>query len=80
MKDTGAKTLIVGGGVSANIMIRTSLGALAEEEGFQLFIPDKTLSTDNGLMIAATGLLHIAHDATPKKKLEANGSWSIETS
>ncbi len=80
MQEVHAKTLIVGGGVSANTMIRTSLATLAKEEGFQLYIPDTKLSTDNGLMIAATGLLHLAHDVQPKTKLQANGSWSIETS
>lgn len=75
-----AKTLIVGGGVSANTHIRSALKHLAEEEGFALFVPDKTLSTDNGLMIASAGLLHVATGSKPKVKLVANGSWSIENS
>lgn len=78
--ETRAKTLIVGGGVSANTHIRTALKQLAEKEGFALFVPEKSLSTDNGLMIASTGLLHIATGSKPKVKLIANGSWSIETS
>lgn len=77
MYETSAKTLIVGGGVSANTHIRFALKHLAEQEGFSLFIPNRNLSTDNGLMIASTGLLHIAHDEKPKTKLKANGSWSI---
>lgn len=76
--ETRAKTLIVGGGVSANSHIRFALKNLAEAEGFSLFIPNRNLSTDNGLMIAATGLLHIAEDESPKVKLQANGSWSVE--
>jgi N6-L-threonylcarbamoyladenine synthase len=76
--ESNAKTLIVGGGVSANTHIRFALKQLAESEGFDLFVPDKELSTDNGIMIAATGLLHIAHDVEPKVKLRANGSWSVE--
>lgn len=78
MYESNAKTLIVGGGVSANTHIRFALKQLAESEGFDLFVPDKELSTDNGIMIAATGLLHIAHDVEPKVKLRANGSWSVE--
>lgn len=78
MYETRANTLIVGGGVSANTHIRFALKQLAESEGFDLFVPDKDLSTDNGIMIAATGLLHIAHDVEPKVKLKANGSWSVE--
>lgn len=77
MYETRAKTLVVGGGVSANSHIRFALKNLAEAEGFSLFVPNRNLSTDNGLMIAATGLLHIAHDESPKVKLSANGSWSV---
>lgn len=77
MYETRAKTLIVGGGVSANAHIRFALKHLAEAEGFSLFIPNRNLSTDNGLMIASTGLLHIAHDESPKVKIQANGSWSV---
>lgn len=78
MYETRAKTLIVGGGVSANTHIRFALKELSDAEGFSLFVPDRHLSTDNGLMIASTGLLHMATDAKPKVKLAANGSWSIE--
>jgi N6-L-threonylcarbamoyladenine synthase len=78
MYEIRGETLIVGGGVSANTHIRFALQALAEAEGFRIFLPDKTLSTDNGLMIAATGLLHLAHNVPSKTKLKADGSWSIE--
>jgi N6-L-threonylcarbamoyladenine synthase len=76
--ETRARTLIVGGGVSANTHIRFALKELSDAEGITLFIPDRALSTDNGLMIACTGLLHLAHDEKPTTKLAANGSWSIE--
>ncbi len=77
MYETRASTLIVGGGVSANSHLRFALKNLAEAEGFSLFIPNRNLSTDNGLMIASTGLLHLAHDETPRAKLQAKGSWSV---
>lgn len=80
MYETRAKTLIVGGGVSANTHIRSALKQLAENEGFTLFVPDRHLSTDNGLMIAGAGLLHVATGSRPKVKLVADGSWSIENS
>jgi N6-L-threonylcarbamoyladenine synthase len=76
--ETRAQTLIVGGGVSANTHIRTALKRLSETDGFELYIPNRNLSTDNGLMIASTGLLHIAENEKPKVKLIANGSWSVQ--
>jgi N6-L-threonylcarbamoyladenine synthase len=78
MYETRAQTLIVGGGVSANTHIRFALKQLAEAEGFALFVPDKALSTDNGVMIASTGLLHMAEGEVPKVKLRAQGAWSVE--
>ncbi|MEZ0208761.1 MAG: tRNA (adenosine(37)-N6)-threonylcarbamoyltransferase complex transferase subunit TsaD [Candidatus Paceibacterota bacterium] len=80
MYESRAQTLIVGGGVSANTHIRRAMQSLADTEGFTLYIPDRALSTDNGLMIASTGLLHLALGSKPKIKLVANGSWSIENS
>ena len=78
--ETRAETVIVGGGVSANTHIRSAMKELSETEGFALLLPAKNLSADNGLMIAAAGLLHIAFDVKPRTKLKANGSWSIENS
>jgi N6-L-threonylcarbamoyladenine synthase len=78
MYETRAQTLIVGGGVSANSHIRHALKELSDNEGFELFLPDRQLSTDNALMIASAGLLHIATGVAPKIKLRANGSWTIE--
>ena len=80
MYETRATTLIVGGGVSANTHIRRALKQFTDAEQFELFLPEKALSTDNGLMIASAGMLHIAQNRKPKTKLKANGSWSIDES
>ena len=79
MYESNAKTLIVGGGVSANLHIRAALKELSMSEEFELYVPSNNLSTDNGVMIASTGLLHIAHGVKPKTKLKANGSWSMDS-
>ncbi len=76
--ETGASSLIVGGGVSANNHIRQALEDLARTEDIELYFPDRNLSGDNGLMIASTGLCHIEKNILPKVKIVANGSWSIE--
>ena len=78
MYETSANSLIVGGGVSANSHIRFALKNLSEQEGFSLYIPNRNLSTDNGIMIASTGLLHVAEGKPTKVKLQAHGSWSVE--
>ena len=49
---TGAKNLIVAGGVSANKHLRQKLEDLAKEEGIDLSIPPIKYCTDNAAMIA----------------------------
>ncbi|MDB5204918.1 MAG: hypothetical protein JWP09_946 [Candidatus Taylorbacteria bacterium] len=53
------KTLIVGGGVSANKHLRNNLQAMVNELNINLHIPDKALSTDNAIMIAIAGYLNV---------------------
>jgi N6-L-threonylcarbamoyladenine synthase len=60
-----AKTLIIGGGVSANNHIRNVMQKYCDEEGYKLYIPDKTLTTDNALMIAATAVAKINKNINP---------------
>jgi len=50
-------TLIVGGGVSANKLLRSSLSAACAENGIDVVFPGMRLSLDNGAMIASTGYL-----------------------
>ena len=59
IEEFGIQSLIVGGGVSANTNIRSSLEALTQEySDFTLYIPEHELSTDNGRMIAFAAALH----------------------
>ncbi|MEX0933677.1 MAG: tRNA (adenosine(37)-N6)-threonylcarbamoyltransferase complex transferase subunit TsaD [Candidatus Paceibacterota bacterium] len=54
-----AKTLIIGGGVSANKRIREMLTReIAHEKGVSLFLPALPLTTDNALMIATTAVIY----------------------
>jgi N6-L-threonylcarbamoyladenine synthase len=50
-----ARTLIIGGGVSANTYLREKLVALTDELDVRLLLPEKTLSTDNAIMIGIAG-------------------------
>ncbi|MDD7540860.1 MAG: tRNA (adenosine(37)-N6)-threonylcarbamoyltransferase complex transferase subunit TsaD [Mobiluncus porci] len=53
LADTGAKTLVVGGGYSANSRLREWLGKECEANGVTLRIPPLKFCTDNGAQIAA---------------------------
>lgn len=56
LKKTGMKTIIVGGGVSANKYLRERLGAYCSLHGVRLCFPSAYNSTDNGAMIAAAAI------------------------
>ncbi|MDD3310813.1 tRNA (adenosine(37)-N6)-threonylcarbamoyltransferase complex transferase subunit TsaD [Pseudodesulfovibrio sp.] len=51
------KSLIVAGGVAANSLVRETMARLAGENGIALNLPDLSLCTDNGAMIAHAGWL-----------------------
>jgi N6-L-threonylcarbamoyladenine synthase len=53
----GIDRLIVGGGVSANILLRKELAGAGEKNGIEVIFPPMRLSLDNGAMIASTGYL-----------------------
>lgn len=57
VKDYNAKSLILGGGVSANQELRKQFKDKLEKESpnTSFFVPKPNLSTDNGLMVAITG-------------------------
>ena len=54
-KLTGAKTLILGGGVSANSALRAAAGDLAAKLGCTLRLPELRFCVDNAAMIAGLG-------------------------
>jgi N6-L-threonylcarbamoyladenine synthase len=57
IESTGAKSLIVSGGVACNSELRTQAALLAKRMGLVLAIPEPRFCTDNGAMIAAAGAL-----------------------
>lgn len=72
------KTIILGGGVSANKKIRESLReALSEECPEANFLtPESKYAMDNGAMIAVAGYFQAQnHNFTPWGKIQADPSW-----
>ena len=53
----GIDRLIVGGGVSANILLRKELAAAGVRSGIEVIFPPMRFSLDNGAMIASTGYM-----------------------
>lgn len=54
-RDTGARTLVLAGGVSANTGLRARMEALCARGGYRLFFPPPALCGDNAAMVGAQG-------------------------
>lgn len=55
IKQTGIKDVAVAGGVSANTGLRNAFKEKAEKNGWNIYIPKFSYTTDNAAMIAITG-------------------------
>lgn len=55
VKQTGARTVAIGGGVSANSGVRAAVEKFCAEEGLEAFIPERVFTTDNAAMVAIAG-------------------------
>jgi N6-L-threonylcarbamoyladenine synthase len=73
IEETNAQTLIIGGGVIANVYIREAFKKVAHETGIQLFTPSVSLSTDNSVMIGIAGYLRWISHATSSETERGDG-------
>ena len=64
-EDTGARTLLLGGGVAANSRLRELAQERCNAHGIELRVPRFALCTDNGVMIAALAAQLIHEGAQP---------------
>jgi N6-L-threonylcarbamoyladenine synthase len=67
---TGARSLIVSGGVACNSRLRSKAKETAQTLGLHLAIPEPKLCTDNGAMIASAGVLL-------EPIIPINDTWSL---
>ncbi len=74
---TGAKTVVVTGGVSANQALRKAMEAMAEEEGADLRVPPLKRCTDNGVMIAYAGWRRLVRGESDPLSLNARATLPL---
>lgn len=71
------RSIVVGGGVSANSRIRRELGELARKRGLRLVLPEMRFCVDNAAMIAGLGHHRLMLGETDDLTLRAAPSMSL---
>ena len=77
LEQTGLKTLVVSGGVSANSELRSRADELAQSKGVSVFYPRLEFCTDNGAMIALAGLKRLQFGAEDDLSLNVKPRWPL---
>jgi N6-L-threonylcarbamoyladenine synthase len=73
---SGARSVGIAGGVSANARLRRDAAERGERAGIPVYVPHVSLSTDNAAMIAAAGLRNF--HAGKRAGLDLNADASLE--
>lgn len=77
-KDTGAKTLVLAGGVSANSRLRRVMKEECDKRGIKLFMPELKYCGDNAAMIASQGYYEYLNGKRADLTLNAVASMGID--
>jgi N6-L-threonylcarbamoyladenine synthase len=77
LQQTGLKTLVVAGGVSANGMIRDCLQNMAVTLGAKVYFPRPEFCTDNAAMIAYAGCQRLLAGQSQNLEIFARPRWPM---
>jgi N6-L-threonylcarbamoyladenine synthase len=79
LNQTGARTLVIAGGVGANRHLRRQLTETGAREGFRVHFPRLEFCTDNGAMIALAGALRLQAGERETLAIKVQPRWKLET-
>lgn len=77
LNETGYRSLVIAGGVSANGRLRARLEKMIQKERGQLFYPRAEFCTDNGAMIAYAGWLRLKASQVSALSLNIRPRWPL---
>jgi N6-L-threonylcarbamoyladenine synthase len=78
LKQTGMKTLVIAGGVSANSRLRHKLEVALAKEGAEVFYARHEFCTDNGAMIAYAGCQRLVAGQSNELAIAAMPRWPLD--
>jgi N6-L-threonylcarbamoyladenine synthase len=79
LKESGLRSLVIAGGVSANQRLRAGLQAMVETQRSRLFYAQPRFCTDNGAMIAYAGCQRLLAGQHESLSIVAHPRWSLES-
>lgn len=79
LKESGLRSLIIAGGVSANQRLRAGLQEMVEAQRSRLYYAQPRFCTDNGAMIAYAGCQRLLAGQQQGLSIQAFPRWPLET-
>ncbi|MCH9769372.1 MAG: tRNA (adenosine(37)-N6)-threonylcarbamoyltransferase complex transferase subunit TsaD [Gammaproteobacteria bacterium] len=77
LEQTGIKTLLMVGGVSANQLLRQQLAQTLQQQNVAVFYPSQKYCTDNATMVAYTGALRLQKGEQDQRSIRVLPRWSL---
>lgn len=79
MIDEAPRTLVVAGGVAANVRLKARLDELASAEHYSVVVAPPALCTDNAAMIAWAGAERFARGEADDYSIAARARWPLDS-
>jgi N6-L-threonylcarbamoyladenine synthase len=79
LEHTGLQTLVIAGGVSANLRLREGLGRMVQGLGSRLYYAKPRFCTDNGAMIAYVGCQRLMAGEQDALVINARPRWPLDS-
>ena len=77
LRAANARTLVVAGGVGANVRLRERLKTMTAKMGGRVYFPRPEFCTDNGAMIAFAGALRLAAGQRESEEIAVFPRWDM---